>query len=67
MDIAEEILDDPADGNIVDIQLVPFYKEKKKVEGTFKLGELDLIGCIVHSVGRKYSKSGGVTRRFSPN
>jgi hypothetical protein len=37
MDIDEEVLDDPVDRYIVDIQFVPFDEEEQEVERAFKL------------------------------
>lgn len=38
MDVGQEIIDDPGDGYIIYIQLVPFDKEQKQIKRTFKLG-----------------------------
>jgi len=50
MDVVQEILCDLADGNIIDIQLVPLNKEKEQVERAFELGKFYFVAVIAHGI-----------------
>jgi hypothetical protein len=38
MNIIQEVFGDAGDGDVIDIQFVPFYKEQQQVERPFELG-----------------------------
>ena len=46
MDVSKEIIDDPGNWDIVDIQFISFNKKKQKVERTLKLREFYLVRII---------------------
>lgn len=48
MYVFQEIVDDTGNGDIVNIEFIPFYKKKKEVKGSFKLWQLDLVRGIIH-------------------
>lgn len=48
MYIVKKIIDDPCDRNIVDIQLIPFNKEKQEVKRALELWQSYLVRRILH-------------------
>jgi hypothetical protein len=48
MDIIHEIVDDTGDGDIINIQFIPFNKEKQEIKRSFKLGKFYLVRAIIH-------------------
>lgn len=43
MNMIQKIIDDFGDGDIVNIQFIPFNEKQEKIEGPLKLGELNLV------------------------
>ena len=48
MNIIKKIVRDLRNGNIIDIQFVPFYKKQQEIEWPFKLRKLYLVRCVIH-------------------
>jgi hypothetical protein len=43
MDKIQEVIDDPCNGNIINIQFISFYEKKKQVKWPFELVKLYLV------------------------
>ena len=43
MQILKELLRDPGDGDIIDIQLIPLNEEKEEIQRPLKLRQLDPV------------------------
>jgi hypothetical protein len=50
MNIIQEIIGNAGNRNVINIQFVPFDKEKQQIEGAFKLGQLNLVGCGISHI-----------------
>jgi hypothetical protein len=46
----QEILGDFRDGNIIDVQFVPFDEKKQQVEWSLKLWKLNLVRWCLHDL-----------------
>jgi hypothetical protein len=45
MNESKKVIDDPGDGNIINIKFVPLNKKEQQVKRAFKLGQSYLVGC----------------------
>ena len=43
MNKSQEVIYNSCNGNIIDIQLVPFYEKQEEIKWTFELGKLYLV------------------------
>ena len=61
MDKVEEVINDPGNRNIVNVQFITFNKKKQKIKRPFKLGQFYLVST--HGCNLKQKKSPAITGR----